>query len=104
MKHVFNLWADELRSCAERISVLSQFPFIFFNRNLLFIHCRECTAFEQVPDQFGGFDLHEMSSMLFGSTRKELTWPGWGLVMLWINGWNDPRVPTRASVPIAVQI
>ena len=31
------------------------------------------------------------------------TWPGWGLATSWINWSKEPRVPTSASVPIAVQ-
>jgi len=70
---------------------------------LCFMCLCKCTAVKEVPYVLRNLDLsNELDRRETEQIKAALACPGWGRQSLWMNGSKDPRVPVRASVPIAV--
>ena len=56
-KDIFDLWTKELRSRAQRITVLPQQVSIFLKGNLLFMKLGQLATLQKIPDILGAFHL-----------------------------------------------
>ena len=78
---IFELGAQELRSCTNGIAVLLQGVSILRKVDLFFVHMGDLASLEQIPDGLGALNLNGpvKNQQSTQATRgKGRTCPGWG--------------------------